>query len=332
MVLIINLLASAVMLGISFHCAPRSGYGAHFYPASIPTMVQAGLGCVVALAGLVSSRRRHACLVVSSVCLAGLGVPALFALLQGPEGDGGLEWLFVGGAGCYASLITGIATMLLGRKPGREEKLQKEIPSPIIPDASPASSQNVSVTTILQGDRKQPCALPPGRILWPIIGLAWAYAIWCAVGAFTWTSTRVTSYAGGIRIRCTDLHELCPYPYPFFYHVAPDREQVLLVDGQPVTLPPHYEDLLFPSPTGDYVATEDSMFQGPIRIYAVRTGKWTEVTVDNSSPEFPRHPHDYPFTITRWDSDGTLLIGVGYHDCHQVWRVAAATGERTRVE
>jgi len=75
MLLVANLLAAVVMLGLSIHRATGAGCAAEFYPATIPTMAQAAVAGVAALVGLVASRLRLACLVISDAALGLLGLP-----------------------------------------------------------------------------------------------------------------------------------------------------------------------------------------------------------------------------------------------------------------
>lgn len=112
--LVINLLASTVMLLLSINRA--TGGAADFYPATIPTIVQAGLAALVAMVGLGAWRRRLLCLVISSAALGLLGLPALYASAQWPGGDdgGGFGWLIIIGCGCVVSFVVAFATAIIG--------------------------------------------------------------------------------------------------------------------------------------------------------------------------------------------------------------------------
>lgn len=344
MLLAVNLVAAVVMLGLSIHRATGSGCALHFYPATIPTMVQAGLAAAVALVGVLRSSRRFACLVTSSVALGLLGLPAFYAMLRWPGGDdgGGFGWAFIVGGGCVASFVIAGTTMLLGLGHRRQEGQDLRLPSSAAPVVKPAGNELVPGLTISDGRslEKQHRVLPGHLLLWGILGVAGLYLGWCVMGPISWTTTRTDQHAGGIVIMSTDLHELCPYPVPFYHHIDTDHERVLLVNGREVLNTTNYKDL-FLSPGGEYVAAADWMHAKPIRIYSVAADKWVEVPVDKSSDEDSGHDYVYPFGFLRWDSDRTLLVEVTgtyvkgpgqFLAYRELWQVQADTGNATRIK
>jgi len=114
--LVVNLVASLIMLWLTHHMATENALA--FYPTTIPVMVQAGAGAAVALLGLLLPWRpaRLACIVLSSLAMALLIGPALYALDGWPGGDdgGAFGWMFFVGGACLLSLLVAMITMILG--------------------------------------------------------------------------------------------------------------------------------------------------------------------------------------------------------------------------
>jgi hypothetical protein len=335
--LVINLLASVVMFGLSIHRATGEGCAAHFYPATIPTMVQAGLGAIAAIVGLGVSRLRFLCLAVSSAALGLLGFPAFYAMLRWPGGDdgGGLGWLFIVGGGCFASFVIAGMTMLIGL--GYRGRITQP-PSPLLSIGLPVAADG-SVRVPLPGvsESLSPTAerrtVSKSLLLWAILATGVAYLIWCAAGPVSWTTTESESHVGGIQVRTTLAHELCPYPVPFYHHVA-TRDQTVLVDGQKWFRTGPLDDLRL-SPTGEYAAVQ--LWEKPIQIWSKSTRESILLDSGELEKEFPGHSYTYPFRFDRWDGDSAFLVTVSgwdlkLGDYKQTWRVDAATGARTQAK
>jgi len=334
--LVINLLASVVMFGLSIDRATGEGCAAHFYPATIPTMVQAGLGAIAAIVGLVVSRLRFLCLAVSSAALGLLGFPAFYAMQHWPGGDdgGGFGWLFIVGGGCVASFVIAGTTMLLGLG-YRGRRTQP--PSPPFSTGLPVAaegSEQVSLPGVSESLRPTTKRRIRSKtlLLWAMLATAGAYLIWCVAGPVSWTTTESATHVGGIEVRTTLAHELCPYPVPFYHHVA-TRGQTVLVDGQEWFRTGPLDDLHL-SPTGEYVAVQ--LWEAPIQIW--RKSKRESIRLDSGEfeKEFPGHHYTYPFRFERWDGDSAFLVTVSgwdlkLGDYKQTWRVDAATGARTQA-
>jgi|WetSurMetagenome_2_1015567.scaffolds.fasta_scaffold96934_2 hypothetical protein len=299
------------MFFLILHRATGQGCAAHFYPATIPAIVQPAAAAVVALAGLVLSRWRFRLLVASSAGLGLLGVPALFAGLMWPGGDdgGGFGWLFIVGGGCAMSFGIGLATCLLGlirRQAGPER---------------PRTGRAVRI------------------LLWAMMAGAAAWLAWIAYGPVSWMTERTVTYAGGVEIRNTDRHEVVSlFPLPVYHSMIDGYERTLLLQGREAPLAPDYKHLLFPSPAGTYVVAEDYMFHKPLLIFRVADSQCTPVEAENSKKEFPGHYNVYPFHFEKWEDDETFLVEVtgldlkGSTTYPQVWRFAAGTGRGTRVK
>jgi hypothetical protein len=124
--LIIDLAFSAALLGLAYHRATGVDCAMTFYPATIPTMVQAGLAALAAGTGLVWRRARKICLAVSGLTLALVALPALYAMGQWPGGDdgGAFGWMFIVGGGCVVSFFVGGGSLaaLASGSPAAEER------------------------------------------------------------------------------------------------------------------------------------------------------------------------------------------------------------------
>jgi cell division protein FtsW (lipid II flippase) len=135
--LAVNMMWSLFMLHLSHHQATQNAM--NFYPETLPTMYQAGAAAGFALLGLLIPVRqiRYCLLVVSSITIGFLFIPAIYALNHWPGGDdgGGFGWIFLIGGGCLISIILAISTCCVGawllRKTGKNEP----------PDLKPASDQ-----------------------------------------------------------------------------------------------------------------------------------------------------------------------------------------------
>lgn len=340
--LIVNLLASGVMLALSVHRATGFGCAAHFYPATIPTMLQSALAVAIAAAGLRASRRQFMCLLISSAALGLLGFPALYAALQWPGGDdgGGLGWGFIVGGGCLVGFVIGLTTLVLGLISRRQERRAARGPVASVLDSAATGGESVaSLASPLTANPGRRWRFRPVRwLLWGIIGTAGIYLAWLVAGPVSWTTTQSESYVGGIEIRTTALHQVCAFP-PLYHYIDPKHARTLFVHGQEVLNTKTYKDI-FPSPSGAYIAAQDWLYTKPLRVYAAATGTWTEVAVSDSPEEFPDHYYTYPFSFLRWEDDRNLLVEVTGMDWsksrgqkyRQIWRVAADTGVRTRAE
>lgn len=337
--LLINLVACVVMLGVSCHRAVEGAL--QFYPATIPTLVQAGLGGLIALAGLTFVRKRFVCLFISSAALGLLGLPAFYAMSQWPGGDdgGGMGWLFIVGGGCAVSLVVALVTVGLGilelGRPRQHSGAPVQLSDAPSQDRVPAPAQPSPSGTAGRWREDKAARV----LLWGILGLAGVLLVWLIAGPIRWTTTRTAQHAGGIELRSIDVHELMPFPLPFFHHVSPDAERILLVQGREVMRSRAYVQL-FPSPAGMYVVAAHLLQSGPLRIYTTADGHLIEIVVENSDKEFPDHHYVYPFRFVEWENENSFLIevcGTDFSDrslrkYRQVWRVDATTGARKRIE
>jgi len=343
--LLINFIVSVVMLALSVHRATGEGCAMEFYPATIPTMVQAGLAVAAALMGLLSRRARFACLIASSALLGLLCIPALCALSSWPGGDdgGSLGWFFIVVGGSAVSFVIAMLTLIIGvvlRRWGKSALSGQPCTTPPVPPR-----HDVESLTVADPDRQIAMPRPTARrvlwILWGLMAAAGLYLVWIVLGPISWSSTRVNRYPGGIEIRSIDLHELCAlFLLPFYHHVDTDHEQILLVNGREVLRSSTTHGHLYPSPLGTFAVVEDWMHGRPILIYDLADLNCKAMPVETSRDEFPDHYYVYPFGFLRWEDDSSFLVEVtgcdwtsatGAH-YRQVWRVAAKTGARSRVE
>jgi hypothetical protein len=320
--LLVNLVVSVVMFLLVWDRAT----GERFYPATIPTIVQAALAALAAAAGLAVRRVRFACLIVSGAALGALGIAAFYAGTQWPGGDdgGGFGWFFLVCGGCAVSFVIALTTTLIGVAQRARERctsdVRKQEPSAAVPSKSRKGA---------------PKARRGLRWPWGLVAAAGLYLAWIVAGPISWTRTRTESHPGGIEIRSIDLHELGPlFPLPVYHHVDTDHERVLLVKGREVLRSNAYKDL-HPSPTGAYVVAAHWLHNGPMRIYSTGNLRYVELSVDASREEFPGHYYGYPFGFLRWEDDSNFLVEVTGSSSEgvygQVWRVDAATGARTRM-
>jgi len=335
--LVVNLVVSLIMLWLTHHMATANALA--FYPSTIPVMVQAGAGAVLAGVGLLLPWRpvRLVLVILSSVALGLLFAPALYALNGWPGGDdgGAFGWMFIVGGACLASFFIALITMVLGIVFGLRKKHPPAAAQPtVLPQAAPASQPSRAVAPGTSRRRSY-------WWLWALLALPLLYLLWCLAGPITWTTHRSRTLPGGIEIRSSDLHQLCPYPVPFSHYIDEDHELAFFVHGRELLRSDDYKHL-FPSPKGTYLVAEHWLFTMPIKIYCVATNKWTVLNISDVEEErdFPNHYYVYPLRFLRWDSDASFLAeatGTDYDakplaDYRQVWRIDAASGRRRLVE
>jgi hypothetical protein len=112
----INSCWGALMLALSYHLATHT---LEFYPETLATMCQSGVGACLAFLGVIIPipRLRLWFLTLSSLALGFLLVPTMYALWYWPGGDdgGGFGWLFYMGGASVISSIVSVLTIAIGR-------------------------------------------------------------------------------------------------------------------------------------------------------------------------------------------------------------------------
>jgi hypothetical protein len=302
-------------------------------------VVQADLAVLAAFVGLIFRRLRFAGLITSSVALGLLVVPvALAPWFFPPVPALYIGWLIFVRTGSAASVvIAGLTTIIAVRMRGYYGKAPASSPSLLaIASDSKASPQSLSAPAAPSAADACRCAKPASRWLWVPLSVAVLYLFWVFVGPITWTTTRIESCPNGVELRSLDLHELTPsFPSLVYHNVVAGRERTLLIRGREVLKSGDYKHL-FPSPEGTFVVAEGRGYSKPIRIYTVADARFVELPED----DFPDHYNVYPYRFLRWENDQTFLVEVtgsvitsgSFKDYRQVWRVAADTAARTRIE
>lgn len=333
--ILVNVAVSLVMLCLANYRATAGAM--EFYSATIPVMLQAGLGAAVGFIGLVFSRIRYFCLIINILANSFLGIPALSALSQWPGGDdgGAFGWIVIVGGGCAVSFFVALVTLIMSFSRRGKTNVDSSGHS-----CGEVSSQNsptsVTTGTIVNGESKTKRG---SKLGWIMLAIAGAYMIWIIAGPIKWHVMHTKSYPGGIEIRSIDYHELTPlFPIPFYHHVNADHEKSLIVNGKEVMQSDTYTRL-FPSPDGSYVAAFHYVYNGPVRIYNTKTLQCIELSNDDVEKEFPGNDYVYPFTFLRWENDKSFLVEITGTDFdhnlskyRHVLRIDAQTGLRTHVE
>lgn len=342
--LVVNLVVSLIMLWLTHHMTTENALA--FYPTTIPVMVQAGAGAALAGLGLLLPWRpaRLVLLILSSVALGLLFAPALYALEGWPGGDdgGAFGWMFIVGGACFACFFIALLTLILGlifglrKKPPTEVVLAPAEPNAAIPMQGQQAGPAVESPRTNVGGK----GLAAYWWLWVLLAVPVLYLFWCLAGPISWTTHRSRTLPGGIEVRTTDLHQLCPYPVPFYHYIDEDHELAFFVNGRELLKTDEYKHL-FPSPGGTYVVAEHWLFTKPIKIYSVAADKWTVLNISDAEEDrdFPSHYYGYPLHFLRWDGDdGFLAEATGMdwnakpsHRYRQVWRIDAASGARSLV-
>jgi len=175
-------------------------------------------------------------------------------------------------------------------------------------------------------------------VLLVVLYVAWGICPFILGGSpIRWKTTTKVTYPGGIEVRTTALHEVFAFifgphlavPFPF-HHVEEDYERVVFVNGCQRLAFKHQGIYMYPSPTGKYIVTENSLFTKPPRIHHTLSEVELSLDEDAVKKELPGNPYWLTFQFIAWEDEDHFLLEVMGHDgeadCRQTWRVNATSG------